>query len=213
MNWLCQYCNTSYNSYEPHSCPPYSIGPEYTQQPLDLGLTPPVQPNPTVEVYENFQMDTLDVRLYLPHYNMKFGCRITRDFIMMTPLNALYSKLCELFDDAIKIDPRVRATLRQMVLGEPFSNTAASGVSYTTDPYYGATKTQIGRSPEIDLFPGIKEKVKYPAKFYEGLTVTLEDAIVKLNDMDGWSREQIADWLETLDIDIRFKTKDEEIGS
>jgi hypothetical protein len=37
--------------------------------------------------------------------------------------------------------------------------------------------------------------------------------IIHLNDthhpstaIDGWSRERIADWLETLDVDLRFPT-------
>lgn len=29
--------------------------------------------------------------------------------------------------------------------------------------------------------------------------------IIHLNDYHGWSREQIADWLETLDVDLKLK--------
>ena len=31
--------------------------------------------------------------------------------------------------------------------------------------------------------------------------------IVHLNDYHGWSREQIADWLETLDCDLKLKER------
>lgn len=34
----------------------------------------------------------------------------------------------------------------------------------------------------------------------------LELAIIQLNDQYGWTREQIADWLETLDLDLTFQT-------
>ena len=36
-------------------------------------------------------------------------------------------------------------------------------------------------------------------------TEYLRDTIIHLNDQHGWTRERIADWLETLDHDLRFK--------
>lgn len=35
------------------------------------------------------------------------------------------------------------------------------------------------------------------------------DMIMHLNDDHEWSREQIANWLDTLDVDLRFVIKDE----
>ena len=35
--------------------------------------------------------------------------------------------------------------------------------------------------------------------------VLLRQAIISLNDICGWSRVQIADWLETLDLDLTFQ--------
>jgi hypothetical protein len=37
----------------------------------------------------------------------------------------------------------------------------------------------------------------------------LRSAIMSLNDHHGWTREEIADWLETLDVDINMKPKEE----
>lgn len=38
-------------------------------------------------------------------------------------------------------------------------------------------------------------------------TATVQRMIVHLNDNHRWSREQIADWLETLDVDLTFPTE------
>lgn len=62
-------------------------------------------------------------------------------------------------------------------------------------------------------FPALKHKVKCPgcsSKDYDpvfGSVVEgkLASVIVCLNDKHGWTREQIADWLETTDLDLRVK--------
>lgn len=43
-------------------------------------------------------------------------------------------------------------------------------------------------------------------------TRPLGDVIIHLNDNHKWSREQIADWLETLDANIQFGGNDDEQG-
>ncbi|QGH79430.1 hypothetical protein SEA_LIMPID_103 [Streptomyces phage Limpid] len=53
--------------------------------------------------------------------------------------------------------------------------------------------------------PALNERVKHPITMQTG---TLRSVIISLNDGAKWTREQIADWLETLDIDISFKTKE-----
>lgn len=60
--------------------------------------------------------------------------------------------------------------------------------------------------PGISKLPALKEQVKHPIT---GLTLDLQSAIIQLNDVQKWTREQIADWLETLDIDIRFGVKND----
>jgi hypothetical protein len=52
--------------------------------------------------------------------------------------------------------------------------------------------------------PGFQNMmVKYPI---DGEEISLYSAIMCLNDTAGWSREAIADWLETLDLDLSIKT-------
>lgn len=86
----------------------------------------------------------------------------------------------------------------------------------------GSVATSGLRDPRVDLLPGVKEKVKHP--LYETtqkklvlagtggidsyMDWTLEMVVIDLNDNHHWTREQIADWLETLDIDIRFRGED-----
>lgn len=62
-----------------------------------------------------------------------------------------------------------------------------------------------GPMAEVRLLPGLDEKVKHPV---DGGMGTLRITIIHLNDTHKWTREQIADWLETLDVDIRFKPKE-----
>jgi hypothetical protein len=66
-----------------------------------------------------------------------------------------------------------------------------------------SVSSSIGRLPEVSKLPGINEIVKHPFRGEEKWL--LESTIISLNDDYKWSREQIADWLETLDIDLRFK--------
>lgn len=54
------------------------------------------------------------------------------------------------------------------------------------------------------------DKIMYGAKANTKIRF-LHGAIIHLNDVHKWSREQIADWLETLEekgIDLAFKEKD-----
>lgn len=57
----------------------------------------------------------------------------------------------------------------------------------------------------VKQLPALDEMVKHPVT---GQTAALRDVIINLNDISKWTREAIADWLETLDIDISFKTKE-----
>lgn len=50
--------------------------------------------------------------------------------------------------------------------------------------------------------PGIDKSVKHPVS---GRYTELYFTIMDLNDNHRWTREQIADWIETLDIDTTFK--------
>lgn len=59
----------------------------------------------------------------------------------------------------------------------------------------------------VKQLPALQEMVKNPVS---GKTSTLKDVIISLNDNARWTREKIADWLETLDIDISFKVDNNE---
>lgn len=50
--------------------------------------------------------------------------------------------------------------------------------------------------------PGVNELVKNPMT---DVLSPLREVIINLNDRHKWTREKIADWIETLDIDTRFK--------
>lgn len=65
-----------------------------------------------------------------------------------------------------------------------------------------SNKPSVGADSRISSLPGINEVVKHPVT---GIKTTLSRVIQNLNDGHGWTREQIADWVETLDIDIEFK--------
>ena len=51
------------------------------------------------------------------------------------------------------------------------------------------------------ILPAMNAPVKHPVS---GDSVKLRDVIVSLNDTHHWTREQIADWLDTLDLDLSF---------
>jgi len=74
-----------------------------------------------------------------------------------------------------------------------------------TKPVYPSQSSSVGRNKAIDKFPGIHEVVKNPVS---GIEDTLEAIIIDLNDGEKWTRDQIADWLETLDLDLRFNVKE-----
>lgn len=59
----------------------------------------------------------------------------------------------------------------------------------------------------VEELPGLNEEVKHPET---GKTMTLKSAIIMLNDSSKWTREQIADWLDTLDVDLQFKVRKNE---
>lgn len=59
--------------------------------------------------------------------------------------------------------------------------------------------------------PGMLEKVDCPACNKQVYSTTdLRNQIIHLNDTHKWTRNQVADWLETLDIDLAFKVDNSE---
>lgn len=83
-------------------------------------------------------------------------------------------------------------------------------------------KTFVSKGPDqqaqgvldtlLKAVPGLKHaKASCPANGQCGDTIrALPDVIIHLNDGHKWTREAIADWLETLDVDLSFAPPDQQ---
>jgi len=91
---------------------------------------------------------------------------------------------------------------------------------HKSKPEYGADwellRAEWFGNPEVEKMPAYHSGgfisnadsfnyAAYPPPPYS----MLWNVIVDLNDKRGWSREQVADWLETLDVDISFGSENE----
>lgn len=110
------------------------------------------------------------------------------------------------------------------------SQVAAKEVKgYLTEGYYFKTGGPIKADPNdpsvlSQKLPGVNQVVKHPRisesgcdcyydSYDEGAGLgkyTIRNLVMHLNDEHRWTREQIADWLETLDVDLSFKIKENE---
>jgi hypothetical protein len=83
----------------------------------------------------------------------------------------------------------------------PSKSTTYSGWNYvpaaSTPDTYGAELVDSLAA----VLPDIRARVANPVS---GLVYELSSVVIDLNDSRGWTREQIADWLDTLDLDLRF---------
>jgi hypothetical protein len=83
----------------------------------------------------------------------------------------------------------------------------------TTDGFITKPSTATGSIVQRNLkklFPGLVELVTCPVCKNKDATMIpqqmqLDRAIIHLNDTHAWSREAVADWLESLDIDLGMK--------
>lgn len=89
---------------------------------------------------------------------------------------------------------------------KPMSYDALTIISGLISVYIASVKPPITAKNSIrsaaDELPGVRSVVQHPVK---GISMSLMTAIINLNDEYQWTREKISDWLETLDIDMRFK--------
>lgn len=69
---------------------------------------------------------------------------------------------------------------------------------------FGVEVYQYVKSPQHDC--GLSN-CKFLTKIDDGEIVesTIKDIVVHLNDYAKWTREEIADWLDTLDVDLSLK--------
>jgi len=96
-------------------------------------------------------------------------------------------------DDRLEILQEAISLARKKVYTE---HTAAS---YTAQQGFDGGKVVSKLSK---LLPTLKSPTKCPQCKIENI---LERQIIHLNDTHKWTREAIADWLESLDLDIEFK--------
>ncbi len=96
-----------------------------------------------------------------------------------------------------------------------------SYIPHPDEPYYNPPQKNIGSNkgqapPPEDLFSKIPQLYKFSVmcpktKWNEcphgNSKISLKTAIIHLNDFHKWSREEIADWLETLDVDLTIGDK------
>lgn len=73
---------------------------------------------------------------------------------------------------------------------------------------YGKVKDRMPepQKPLVELCPAIEAEVKHPVS---GLVMPLGFVIMNLNDHHEWTRDRVADWLETLDVDINIEVQDD----
>lgn len=80
-------------------------------------------------------------------------------------------------------------------------------------PAWAATKPTTAK-PSADytesgsilaqVMPATLSSVGYPCDCKTYMENSVQRVIIHLNDHDKWTREQIADWLDTIDLDLRF---------
>ena len=68
-----------------------------------------------------------------------------------------------------------------------------------------STKSYSSPSTLSRSLPGVKEKATCPGCKGNPTEVDIWSLVQHLNDTHRWTRNEIADWLETLDIDMEFK--------
>lgn len=118
-------------------------------------------------------------------------------------------------------------------LGEPVLSTHWKNIGYTDQMHFEYEPPSInsytepkGSSPSSlsNMLPGVKEKVihpphkvddKHPTCFWrESKSMnSIKETIIHLNDIHKWTREEIADWLDSLDVDLRFQAPEDTLDT
>lgn len=107
----------------------------------------------------------------------------------------------------LSIDDRLASRLIDYFDG--FININASQINLLCIGIFSLRQLQISRQSLSQMsykLPGANNVVEHPInkqKYY------LRSAIMSLNDEYKWTRERIADWLEALDMDLRFTLTDD----
>lgn len=89
---------------------------------------------------------------------------------------------------------RIGARLRPQGFVEYFTGGGSCAIGAAYEAVTGRTDYNSDDAPEVsEVFPQLAQP--FPGSDYKD--DTLEDAIWEKNDIDYWSREKIADWLES----------------
>lgn len=98
-------------------------------------------------------------------------------------------------------------SLQLEIAGYTVGSDAHTGLDVTKPKQRQSVNGDDTRRVLRQSIPGFdKMTVKNPVT---GDVQSLYGAIIYLNDNAGWSREQVADWLETLDLDLTIRTPEE----
>lgn len=83
--------------------------------------------------------------------------------------------------------------------------------------YEGPAQTNQSTNAQLvdrlaELIPGMDEAVRHPAEecprgWREGALDTVRGMVIHLNDTHEWTYQQIAEWLDTLDIDLSVRER------
>ncbi len=173
---------------------------QYTTCTFNIELNPEVGAGTMLEMIEEWQTDK-DVKV--DHWN-NYGEK-TLSFKVLTPEVHLefrvkphttpFEDIEDLLSEYIKIEKdyeQARATIK---------------VTYTSAASSYGKPMQDDLSSLATQLPGVNNIVKNPVT---GDDAKLFNVIIHLNDTARWTREAIADWIETLDEVPVFKTPEEE---
>jgi hypothetical protein len=102
----------------------------------------------------------------------------------------------------------------------PYPITVVAGLGPGTET---GLRDNIDRAKDLGkVVPGLQEWVKYPCDCTSPVAGSVWETIIHLNDSHNagrvaacgrglaWTREEIADWMDTLDIDLRVQNDKKE---
>lgn len=133
-----------------------------------------------------------------PPVSKNFVAVISNEFLHVAMPTDLEKMLYMLFDPVFRMDlPELNYHLHSWIRKSVHELEEYPKYTPASEP-----KNDYRLSVWSKELPGVNELVKNPMT--DALS-TLREVIINLNDRHKWTREQVADWIETLDIDTRFK--------
>ena len=102
------------------------------------------------------------------------------------------------------VSPQEKEFLAELLSSDPWPGTQLdpSQLGEPSAPSASQVVADLAR-----MLPDLLKQVLCPACYAYDLSATLQRQVQHLNDAHQWTREAIADWLETLDVDLSFPTE------